>query len=321
MPATGATRSQRWSASGHRAVLIDSRGHGRSTGMRPYTYQLDGIRRDRGDGRLHLERAALVGWSDGACTALILAGPHPSACCRRLVLRLQHGPQRHQALRSYPDRRPLLCPPRRTTPRSLATPTISRTSSKPSAHADEANRTTPPAIWPKIRVPVTIVQSEHDEFIKPEHSSLPGRKHPRREAGDPGRRHPFAPLQRPAVVQRSDAGDPDRLPPPQPLPPPIITTTLLSPYPLHPTPLFHTPPPPPPPSPPPPSSPSSPLPPLSSPPPLPPESVVMGKGRNRRGIFGCLGCRYKSFPPLLPPPSLSPPPPSPLPPLPLGFRR
>jgi len=63
---------------GYQAVLIDSRGHGRSSrDEQPYRYD-----RMAGDvlavmDRLQLERAALVGWSDGACIALILADKAP----------------------------------------------------------------------------------------------------------------------------------------------------------------------------------------------------------------------------------------------------
>jgi pimeloyl-ACP methyl ester carboxylesterase len=66
-------------ASGYRAILIDTRGHGRSTrDTRPFMYEwlasdvlvvLD---------RLELEKAAIVGWSDGACIALILAMQAPA---------------------------------------------------------------------------------------------------------------------------------------------------------------------------------------------------------------------------------------------------
>ena len=63
---------------GYRAVVIDSRGHGRSTrDERPYSYELMA-----GDvlavmDALGLAQAGLVGWSDGACTALILADREP----------------------------------------------------------------------------------------------------------------------------------------------------------------------------------------------------------------------------------------------------
>src|ERR1700681_299527 len=66
-------------SSGHRAVLIDSRGHGRSTrDARPFMYELMASDVLAVMDALHLEKVALVGWSDGACTALILAAKAPS---------------------------------------------------------------------------------------------------------------------------------------------------------------------------------------------------------------------------------------------------
>lgn len=55
-------------------IVIESRGHGRSTrDARPYAYT-----RMASDVRavmdaLHIDRAAFIGWSDGACVALTLA--------------------------------------------------------------------------------------------------------------------------------------------------------------------------------------------------------------------------------------------------------
>ena len=60
--------------SGYRAILIDSRGHERSTrDTRPYSYELMASDVLAVMDSLHLERAVLGGWSDGACIALILA--------------------------------------------------------------------------------------------------------------------------------------------------------------------------------------------------------------------------------------------------------
>src|SRR6266498_3711092 len=65
--------------SGYRAVVIDSRGHGRSTrDSRPYTYELMASDVAAVMDTLQLEKAGLVGWSDGACTALILAAQDPA---------------------------------------------------------------------------------------------------------------------------------------------------------------------------------------------------------------------------------------------------
>jgi pimeloyl-ACP methyl ester carboxylesterase len=66
-------------SSGHRAVLIDSRGHGRSTrDLRPFTYELMASDVLAVMDALHLESAAVVGWSDGACTGLVLARQAPA---------------------------------------------------------------------------------------------------------------------------------------------------------------------------------------------------------------------------------------------------
>ena len=60
---------------GYRAILIDSRGHGRSSrDARPFDYVLMVSDVVAVMDALHLDKAAFVGWSDGACVALILAG-------------------------------------------------------------------------------------------------------------------------------------------------------------------------------------------------------------------------------------------------------
>jgi pimeloyl-ACP methyl ester carboxylesterase len=66
-------------SSGHRVVLIDSRGHGRSTrDARPFTYELMGSDVLAVTDALQLEKAAVLGWSDGACTGLVLAKQAPA---------------------------------------------------------------------------------------------------------------------------------------------------------------------------------------------------------------------------------------------------
>ena len=69
--------------SGRRVVLIDSRGHGRSTrDGRPYSY---GVMADdvlAVMGTLGIDRAAFVGWSDGAVTGLLTAMHRPDRVAR-----------------------------------------------------------------------------------------------------------------------------------------------------------------------------------------------------------------------------------------------
>src|SRR5689334_18299913 len=53
---------------GYRAVLIDSRGHGRSTrDASPYSYELMASDVLAVMDALHIKQAGFVGWSDGAC--------------------------------------------------------------------------------------------------------------------------------------------------------------------------------------------------------------------------------------------------------------
>ena len=83
---------------GYRAIVIDSRGHGRSTrDEQPYTYELMASDVVAVMDTLGLEQARLVD-RDGACTGLILAANSSCTCCRRVLLRLQYGSERHQGI-------------------------------------------------------------------------------------------------------------------------------------------------------------------------------------------------------------------------------
>ena len=63
---------------GFRVVLMDSRGHGRSSrDARPFSYELMASDVLAVMDACHLERSSLVGWSDGACIALVLASIAP----------------------------------------------------------------------------------------------------------------------------------------------------------------------------------------------------------------------------------------------------
>ena len=60
--------------SGYRVITIDTRGHGRSTmDDRSLTYHLLAQDVIAVLDQLKVDRAAVVGWSDGACTAMVLA--------------------------------------------------------------------------------------------------------------------------------------------------------------------------------------------------------------------------------------------------------
>src|SRR5258708_438902 len=190
-------------SSGHRVVLIDSRGHGRSTrDSRPYRYELMASDVLAVMDALHLEKAALVGWSDGACTALILARKEPARVAGVFFFGCKMDPSGTKKFEFTPilgrcisrhtkDYAQLSATPDQFKAFSAAVGLMQRTEPNYSAH-DLAD----------ILVPVVIVQSERDEFIKPEHAEYLARSIPGAELILlPGVSH-FAPLQRPEKFNR-----------------------------------------------------------------------------------------------------------------------
>ena len=186
-------------ASGYRAVLIDSRGHGRSTrDAQPFTYELMASDVLAVMDALHLEKAVVVGWSDGACIAMILGMKAPARIAGVFFFGCNMDPSgvnqitelspilRRCINRHAKDYARLSTTPDKFKEFTEAVGLMMRT--QPNYFADDLAG---------IRVPVVIVQSEHDEFIKHEHAeylaqSIPGADLVLLE----GVSH-FAPLQRP----------------------------------------------------------------------------------------------------------------------------
>src|SRR5262245_32289554 len=184
--------------SGYRAIVIDSRGHGRSTrDARPFSYELMASDVLAVMDVLHLEKAALVGWSDGACTALILSSKSPARAAGVFFFACNMDPSGTKEVEFGPilkrcfsrhvkDYARLSSTPDQFDEFSDAVGLMQRTQPNYSAH-DLA----------QIRVPVVIVHSEHDEFIKREHAEYLAQNIPNAEfIYLPGVSH-FAPLQRP----------------------------------------------------------------------------------------------------------------------------
>ena len=83
----------------HTVILVDSRGHGRSTrDARPYGYDLMADDVVALLDTLHIAKADMVGWSDGAILGIDLAIRHPDRV-GNLRLRRQHGDQRRAGRR------------------------------------------------------------------------------------------------------------------------------------------------------------------------------------------------------------------------------
>ena len=180
------------------AVLIDSRGHGRSTrAAQPYSYELMASDVLAVMDTLRIEKAALAGWSDGACTSLILADKAPARVAGVFYFACNMDPSGTKEFEFGPivkrcfnrhvkDYQQLSSTPDQFDEFSDAVGLMQRT--QPNYSADDLAR---------IRVPVAIVHSEHDEFIKREHAEYLARSIPNAEfIYLPGVSH-FAPLQRP----------------------------------------------------------------------------------------------------------------------------
>lgn len=186
-------------AAGYRVLLIDSRGHGSSTrDDRPYTYELMASDVVAVMDALAIAKAAFVGWSDGACIAMVLAMKAPERATGVFFFGCNMDPSGTKEI----DESDLLlgrCFSRHAKD-------YARLSATPDAFnefvgaVNQMMKTEPnyaAADLARVSVPVTIVQSERDEFIKREHAeylarSIPGARFILLE----GVSH-FAPLQRP----------------------------------------------------------------------------------------------------------------------------
>jgi pimeloyl-ACP methyl ester carboxylesterase len=183
---------------GYRPIVIDSRGHGRSTrDTRPYTYELMASDVLAVMDTLNIEEAAFVGWSDGACIALILAAQDPARVAGVFFFACNMDPSGTKEFEFTPiigrcisrhriDYAQLSDTMDQFDEFSEAVGLMQRT--QPNYSAEDLAQ---------IRVPVAIVQSQYDEFIKLEHAEYLARSIPGAEfIYLPDVSH-FAPLQRP----------------------------------------------------------------------------------------------------------------------------
>jgi pimeloyl-ACP methyl ester carboxylesterase len=184
--------------SGYRAVVVDSRGHGRSTrDARPYSYELMASDVLAVMDALHIEQAVLAGWSDGACVALILAAEAPQRVAGVFFFACNMDPSGVKEIGPSPildrcfsrharDYAQLSATPDQFKRFVEAVSLMMRTQPNYSAH-DLA----------EISVPVAIVLGEYDEFIQREHVEYLARSIPNAELVILQGVSHFAPLQRP----------------------------------------------------------------------------------------------------------------------------
>ena len=187
-------------AAGYSVTLIDSRGQGRSTrDERPYSYELMASDTRAVMDRLGIAKAAFIGWSDGADTALVLSKETPErsagvfffACnvdgtgtlpfdFTPIIGRIyEHHVRDYAALSPTPGGF-----------EAMRDELGLMQKAQPNYSADDLRQ---------ITVPVWAVLGEHDEFIKPQHIEYIAKTVPHgRFVLLPEVSH-FAPLQRPEL--------------------------------------------------------------------------------------------------------------------------
>jgi pimeloyl-ACP methyl ester carboxylesterase len=185
-------------ANGYRAVVIDSRGHGRSTrDGRPYSYELMASDVLAVMNALHFDRAALVGWSDGACTALVLAAKYPERVAGVFFFACNMDPTGAKPFEPTPTLNRCFLRHTEDYKELSATPDQFKQFVEDVGLMQRTQPNYSEQDLERIRVPVRIVQSEKDEFIKREHAEYLARTIPGAALILLNGVSHFAPLQRP----------------------------------------------------------------------------------------------------------------------------
>lgn len=189
---------------GYRAVVIDSRGHGRSTrDARPFSYELMASDVAAVMDTLHIERAALVGWSDGACTALVLASNAPARVAGVFFFACNMDPGGTKEIEFTPTLQRCFSRHVKDYAQLSATPDQFDAFSRAVGLMQQTQPNYSAQDLAQISVPVVIVQSKHDEFIKREHAEYLTRSIPHAAFVELHGVSHFAPLQRPGQFNRA----------------------------------------------------------------------------------------------------------------------
>lgn len=186
---------------GYRVILIDTRGHGRSTLDPAKPFHYEGFTADviAVLDHLKLQKVSIVGWSDGAIQGLVIAMKHPKRLDRLFAFGanmdqngVMPGITERPLFIKLMDKAPMDYARLSPTPdgfKSLYDAMYNMLLAEPNyAQSDLA----------KIKGPkIAIVDGEKEEVIKPEHTRYLGKTIPGAELIIlPGVSH-FAPLQKP----------------------------------------------------------------------------------------------------------------------------
>lgn len=187
-------------AAGFTLVLVDSRGHGRSTrDHHPLSYEVMAADAAAVMDHLGLARAAVVGWSDGAATGLALAKDRPERVAGVFFFACNVDPTGTKPFVMTPVIERMLARNRRDFAALSATPDGFDDLFAALGPMQQSQPNYSAATLSRIAAPVTVAIGEGDEFITLDHMQWMARSLPNaRLRLLPGVSH-FAPLQRPTV--------------------------------------------------------------------------------------------------------------------------
>ncbi|HEY2529768.1 MAG TPA: alpha/beta hydrolase [Xanthobacteraceae bacterium] len=158
-------------AAHYRVVVMDSRGHGRSSrDARPYGYDLMASDVVALMDFLKIDKAALVGWSDGAIIGLDIAMHHPERLTKLFAFAANSDPSGVKDVNQSPVFTAFIARARKEYESLSPTPSeydsflaqiTKMWETQPNWTADDLAR---------IKVPTWIVDADHDEAIKRENT-------------------------------------------------------------------------------------------------------------------------------------------------------
>jgi pimeloyl-ACP methyl ester carboxylesterase len=157
---------------GYQAILIDSRGHGRSSrDARPYTYELMESDVVAVMDRLGIDRAAVVGWSDGAIIGLVMALKNPERLTRvfAFAANMDSSGVKPDA-ESNPTFARFMVQAGTEYATMSPTPADYPTFAQAVEHMWDTEPNYTAAELARIKIPVAIADGDHDEAIKREHT-------------------------------------------------------------------------------------------------------------------------------------------------------
>jgi pimeloyl-ACP methyl ester carboxylesterase len=163
----------------HRVIVMDSRGHGRSTrDDKPYDYDLMASDVIGLMDCLKIPKAAIVGWSDGAIIGLDIALNHPERLTKLFAFAANSDPSGVADIAQSPVFNAFIARAEKEYETLSPTPTEYKTFLAQIEKMWETQPNWTAADLQRITVPVWIVDADHDEAIKRENTEFMAKEIP-----------------------------------------------------------------------------------------------------------------------------------------------